>query len=207
MPLQLSVHFVSKEAYIPRDKINDELKHLKHIRCIQLLNWHRIKSRLMSTYPMIDAVELTWSKGQVLTIIIKNKPPWMMVLHKDDQYLYSMDGTWLNQMSGDLELPDNQIIIVDSKTSSANIHASYRQAIAQIDADIRDVPLFDIKKFILSDAGLEVLTNSEVLIKFGSLDDIESKLIRAKYFLSFYKTKLNLVEYIDIRFPRRVIVK
>ena len=210
VPIQIKANFDLAENFIPKRAILMNISELKNIRLIQLNNWLAIKTKMLKAYPMISEISINWVEFPVLNINFKEKKPWVLVIQDEHQYLFSKDGTLLNKGMNDIELPDNNIIIVKSNTDVLNkntLNTKYLEELLAIDSELSRVPYLSIQKVLLNKSDISIITNKGIKIRLGDTLNIKDKFIVLKYFYGYYREKISKLEYIDIRFPKRVIIK
>ncbi len=206
----LSTIFSSNETFIPRYEIAKDINALQQIRLIQLLNWPLIKKKLHEDYPMIDSIKLSWHKFPNINILIKEKKPWVMIINKNQPYIFSYDGILLNKNLNDVELPNQKIMIVNSSISliqNNQINPQELIKLQQISAQLEAIPLFKIQQILLKKDSIQILEESGLTIQLGNEKNLKEKFLMLKYFIGENRKKLNQMQFIDIQFPKRVIIK
>ena len=191
IPVQLKAVFDQNETYIPKQLIRKEVSDLKNIRLIQLTNWQDIKTKTINKYPMIKDIKIKWNQFPKLKSSFTKKP-WVLLLKDENQYLYSMDGTLLNQNIVDVEIPDENIIIVNIErhielTNKLDQH--YISILKSIITEVDNVPGISCQKIIIQEKAIQLLTKSGIMIEIGNISKIKEKFTSLKYFLGYYRKK------------------
>ena len=211
MPLNITPSFESESYYTPKDQIRLELKSLENIRLLQLLNWVYVRNKLLSKFSMISSIKLQLADFPNIKAHMTEKKPWVIILGGTiDQYVYSHDGTLLNQNMPDVAFPNQPLLIL--RIDEANINREkltdpYVSIIQTIEEQLLKIPLFKLQQIRLNKQEITIEMENGVLVKVGDIKNIEEKLVMLKYFLSYYRGKILSTEYIDIRYPKRVIIK
>ena len=69
------------------------------------------------------------------------------------------------------------------------------------------MPGISCQKIIIQEKAIQLLTKSGIMIEIGNISKIKDKFTSLKYFLGYYRKKISKTDFIDIRFPNRVIIK
>tara|TARA_A100001015_G_C14896065_1_gene674473 strand:+ start:209 stop:829 length:621 start_codon:yes stop_codon:yes gene_type:complete len=199
------------ENYIPKDSIQKEIDQIKQMRLIQLLNWVEIKNKMLKKYPMIDDIQLNWAQFPNINIVFFEKRPWIILLGtQSNQFIYSYDGTLLNKDIPDVELPNDQLVIINVEVLPANLNQLQDPLLSKIralDTELKQIPFFNLQQIKIKSHSITMLTQDDVQINVGGIENLQNKFLKLKHFLGFYRKKLLSTEYIDIRQPNRVIIK
>ena len=113
MPIQLSVNFKAKEAWIPKDSITQIINKHQHIRLFQLVYWPVIKTELEQSFPMVERFDLSFSSFPTIKVNVTEKAPWALVMVDNKSLLFANDGTF-NKGLLDFEVPETPILIASS---------------------------------------------------------------------------------------------
>jgi cell division septal protein FtsQ len=200
-------HF--KEAFIPKQHIQQDIQALSPLRAVQLLNWPLAKKKLLEKYPMIESLSISIAAFPTITIHVYSKQPWAMIINENQPLLFSYDGVLLNQNLDDIELPDERIMMVNSPINfiiEHRIKPDILLILQGISKGLSDMPLFTLQQLILTDHAIQLVEEGGLIIEMGTFDHIDDKFKMLKYFLGAHRNRRDTISQIDIRFPNRVII-
>ena len=180
-----------------------------------------LKKHLKNTFPELQDIKIKWKYPQTLQLqVIEKAPRYSFIINKH-RILVAKDGTVLEKGGHNTILEDgSHIIIVKGIESSflkhtlvnktiinmideivSEIETKHPQMIFQLDFD-----QFKIKNnFITTE--LTVLKDDTLPIKVGQIEKLAEKFEMLHYFLKSNLHKESPIDYIDLRVPKRVIVK
>ena len=210
IPCELEPKFYSNEKWVPKEEITQKIQSFHQIRLIQLANWPSIKQQLYGTFPMIDKLTLSFASFPNIYINIKEKDPWAILFYKNAQKVFSIDGTLLNQKMSDVELPNRPILLINSNINILNsnkISDSYLRSLIALQSELKEIPLFKLQQIKLTSNNITLLEESGLQVNVGNLANITEKMSAFKYFLGSKRAQTKSYEFIDVQFPKRVIIK
>lgn len=210
IPVKIKVQFNAEEEWIPKHKITQSVKSYSDIRLIQLIHWPILKKNLLTNYPMIESAKLSFTSFPNITLNIKEKSPWVMVISNNKSNLYSEDGVLLNQKLNDFELPNTSILIIKALveiSKNNQIMPDYLTTIHDLFLNLNNVPFLNIQQVILDQSNIKLIKDNGLKINLGEKDQLEEKFAMLRYFLGDHRDNIDHVEFIDIQFPKRVIIK
>ena len=145
-----------------------------------------------------------------IIINISEKEPWVIILNNNNQEIYSYDGTLLNPNIADVELPNHNILIINSEkqlSKDNKITGIYLKDLQELSNGLKTIPFFEIQQIIISESKTELISNAGIRVNFGKVVNTIEKFEMLKYFISNQRKNLDNIELIDIQFPKRVIIK
>ncbi len=209
-PIQLSINFNAKEKWIPKNEIANSISSYSQMRLIQLTHWPVIKKRLKNKYPMIESINLSFKSFPNIKVNILEKLPWVMIIDKNQTNLFSYDGTLLNPKLNDFELPNQSILIIKTSSpimESNKIESKTLNTLQQVANNLERIPFLNLQQIILDQKNIQMIKNNGIKINLGTNTKLDEKFLMLKYYLGQYRKDLESIEFIDIQFPKRVIIK
>ena len=92
---------------------------------------------------MIKSLTISIVAFPTITIHVYAKQPWAMIINENQPLLFSYDGVLLNQNLDDIELPDESIMMVNSRLIlMIQNKPGYFAYFASISKGLSDMPLF-----------------------------------------------------------------
>ncbi len=206
----LVTNFSSNEKFIPRNEIKKDINSFQNLRVIQLLNWPVIKKELLKKYPMIDSIKLSFRSFPNIDVSIEEKRPWVMLINKNDVFILSQDGVQLNNNLVDVELPNQKILIVNTELNvleNKEIKSELLVTLAEISIGLLKVPLFKLQQILYDQSSIQMIEDNGLVINLGTKSNLELKFDKLKYFFGANRQNIDQIQFIDIQFPKRVIIK
>ena len=206
----LVINFSSNEKFIPRNEIKKDINSFQNLRVIQLLNWPVIKKELLKKYPMIDSIKLSFRSFPNIDVSIEEKRPWVMLINKNDVFILSQDGVQLNNNLVDVELPNQKILIVNTELNvleNKEIKSELLVTLAEISIGLLKVPLFKLQQILYDQSSIQMIEDNGLVINLGTKSNLELKFDKLKYFFGANRQNIDQIQFIDIQFPKRVIIK
>ncbi|MEK9726873.1 MAG: hypothetical protein VW397_02070 [Candidatus Margulisiibacteriota bacterium] len=210
IPIKLSIAFQAKETWIPKSEIIKSITPYSNIRLIQLAHWPILKSRLAKKYPMIEDLKLSFKRFPNIHVTVYEKQPWAMLIKNNQSSLYSYDGTLLNQNLSDFELPEDPILIFKTQLVSptlTQLDAKTLEVWHDLSENLKKIPFLNLQHILLENNGIQLIKMNGVKINIGDDKKLSEKFTMLKYFLGSHRQAIDKVQFIDIQFPKRVIIK
>jgi cell division septal protein FtsQ len=234
--LLCSVYFVMRYQFFPlntivirdtnfqeKDSLLAEMS-LKKGQNVLWLRWVTGSHFLVKQFPKIEAISLSVSLPDTLTLSVQEKKPWLVFLGEHGSIVIAKDGSVLSDGSQDVRLPEkgnlliirglpqslfeheqlSEVVLFKLRTIVDKVRYHFPDAALQMDCTNLD--------FASEFEGLDdiVLIKDDTLpVRLGSLVDLEDKLVLLKKFFWYYGKEVDPkpLEYIDLRAKGKVIVK
>ncbi|MEC8678506.1 MAG: hypothetical protein VXX85_06605, partial [Candidatus Margulisiibacteriota bacterium] len=200
VPIELSVNFKAKEAWIPKDDISQAINKHQHIRLFQMVYWPVIKTELEQAFPMVDGVFLTFSTFPKIKVNITEKTPWALIMVDNKTLLFANDGTLLNKGLLDFEVPETPILIASSDRDvfqNNQMDVFYLSALSSIAKNLENIPFFKINQIFFKKQSVYLMSNTGIRVDLGYPKEINEKFRKLKYFIGQNRQNLNRIELID----------
>lgn len=210
IPCQFEPRFKSTEKWIPKEGIVQTISSFQQIRLIQLVNWPSIKHQLMHSYPMIEDLSLSFNLFPKIIINIKEKQPWAILIQNHSQKVFSNDGILLNHKMADVELPNTPILMINSEIDilkDNQIMSTYLNPLRILQEELKEMPLFQLQQIKITSRNIALLNETGLYVNLGNLRNINQKVSAFKYFLASNNAQNNSFDFIDVQFPKRVIIR
>ena len=210
IPIELSVNFKAKEAWIPKNSISQVINKHQHIRLFQMVYWPVIRAELEQEFPMVERIFLTFSTFPKIKVNITEKVPWALIMVDNKTLLFANDGTLLNKGLLDFEVPETPILIASSDqdvSQNNQMDLFYLNALSSIAKNLETIPFFKINQISFVKQTVHLMSNTGIRVDLGYPKEINEKFKKLKYFLGQNRQNLKRIELIDIQYPKRVIIK
>lgn len=206
---------------IEKTVFKDECKTYYGKNIISLSLFGQLKRHLLHTFPELQDIKIKWKHPQTLQLqVIEKAPRYSFIINKQ-RILVAKDGTVLEKGGHNTILEDGSHIIIIKGIETAffknnSVNKNITDMIDEIVSEIETkhpqmifqlaFEQFKIKnKHITTE--LTVLKDDTLPIKVGQIKNLAEKFEILHYFLKSNLHKESPIDYIDLRVPKRVIVK
>ena len=73
--------------------------------------------------------------------------------------------------------------------------------------ELKEMPLFQLQQIKITSQNIALLNETGLYVNLGNLRNINQKVSAFKYFLASNNAQNNSFDFIDVQFPKRVIIR
>lgn len=180
-----------------------------------------LKNRLLDEFPTLNNVNITWSFPSKLTLDFTEKAPYFSFIVPSKSILVSQDGTILEKGNGNSEIENFDGVVMVRGITEASFSGTTVPSviISNIDYIISAIRQYfpnlvfqlefeqmKVTPIVLL-GNLTLLKDDTLPIKIGPLEKLDEKFMNLHYYFKSNAQKNRDIDYIDLRVPKKVIVK